>query len=153
MALSAVTHLLTVQSTLNRAPFPHECRAKAKRTRGHYMCRVKREAKGKNQGYILFHASMRPRYGRPIWPAIMSRYTALYEARKAMKVAIKDSLEWGTPVLYMRSLDGHLFAIHQAHSSSHDPSVSGIPLPVGQEYHQAAILPSAMLAWRNRPKI
>ena len=40
-----------------------------------------------------------------------------------------------------RSPDGHLFAIHHAHS--HDSSISGIPLPVGQEQHQVAIMPSA----------
>ncbi len=35
--------------------------------------------------------------------------TAVDEARRAISVAIPNSLEWGIPVLYMRSLDGHIF--------------------------------------------
>jgi tetratricopeptide (TPR) repeat protein len=35
--------------------------------------------------------------------------TAVAEARKAMSVGDKESLEWGTPVLYLRSPDGRIF--------------------------------------------
>jgi len=34
---------------------------------------------------------------------------AVVEARKAISVAVANSVEWGTPVLYMRSADGVLF--------------------------------------------
>jgi formylglycine-generating enzyme required for sulfatase activity len=37
--------------------------------------------------------------------------TATTEARKAVSFAINNTLEWGTPVLYMRSPDGTLFSI------------------------------------------
>lgn len=36
---------------------------------------------------------------------------AVCEARKAVSVAVNNSVEWGMPVLYMRSPDGHLFDI------------------------------------------
>jgi hypothetical protein len=36
---------------------------------------------------------------------------AVAEARAA--VSIRSALEWGTPVLYMRSSDGHIFDIQQ----------------------------------------
>ncbi len=34
---------------------------------------------------------------------------AVAEARKAMSIAVTDSVEWGTPVLFMRASDGVLF--------------------------------------------
>ncbi|HLF03376.1 MAG TPA: SUMF1/EgtB/PvdO family nonheme iron enzyme, partial [Anaerolineales bacterium] len=37
--------------------------------------------------------------------------TAVGEARKSIRVAIANTVEWGTPVLYMRSVDGKLFDI------------------------------------------
>ncbi|MFQ5629508.1 MAG: CHAT domain-containing protein, partial [bacterium] len=36
------------------------------------------------------------------------------EARKAISIALDDSMEWGTPVLHMRSPDGRLFKIDVA---------------------------------------
>jgi WD40 repeat protein len=36
---------------------------------------------------------------------------AVTEARQSVRLALPGTLEWGTPVLYMRSLDGMLFAI------------------------------------------
>jgi len=36
---------------------------------------------------------------------------AVAEARKAVSLAAEDTLEWGTPVLYMRSPDGALFRV------------------------------------------
>ncbi|WP_409469480.1 CHAT domain-containing protein [Streptomyces sp. HC307] len=36
---------------------------------------------------------------------------AVTEARQAIRLAQRRTLEWGTPVLYMRALDGHLFDI------------------------------------------
>jgi hypothetical protein len=35
--------------------------------------------------------------------------TAVSEARKAINLEVENTLEWGTPVLYMRSPDGVLF--------------------------------------------
>lgn len=37
--------------------------------------------------------------------------TAVAVARKAISIAVTNSLEWGTPVLYMRSPDGILFRV------------------------------------------
>ncbi len=47
---------------------------------------------------------------------------AVSEARKAISIGIDNSLEWGTPVLYMRSPDGNLFSI-----SGTFPSYSDVP--------------------------
>src|SRR5207249_1432886 len=43
---------------------------------------------------------------------------AVVEARKAITFADAGSVEWGTPVLHMRSPDGVLFAIDGATTSS-----------------------------------
>jgi hypothetical protein len=40
--------------------------------------------------------------------------TAVAEARIAISMAIPNSLEWGTPVLFMRSPNGHLFDMEAA---------------------------------------
>jgi hypothetical protein len=37
--------------------------------------------------------------------------TAVDEARRAISVSIPNSLEWGIPVLFMRSPDGHIFEV------------------------------------------
>ena len=43
---------------------------------------------------------------------------AVSEARKAISLGVENTVEWGTPVLYMRSLDGVLFDIVQKPSIS-----------------------------------
>ena len=44
---------------------------------------------------------------------------AVAEARKAINIGIKHTLEWGTPVLYMRSPDGVLFDVQlQRHKTN-----------------------------------
>lgn len=43
--------------------------------------------------------------------------TALTEARKAI-FAQSTGAEWGTPVLYLRTADGHLFDLDRAHATS-----------------------------------
>jgi len=40
--------------------------------------------------------------------------TALSEARKAVRLSLPGTLEWGTPVLYMRAADGVLFNVDAA---------------------------------------
>jgi len=40
--------------------------------------------------------------------------TAVVEARKAVSLAVANTIEWGTPVLYMRSPDGRIFNLSQA---------------------------------------
>jgi CHAT domain/WD domain, G-beta repeat len=47
--------------------------------------------------------------------------TAVGEARKAISFGIVNTLEWGTPVLYMRSPDGVLFEMKQKPSRSRKP--------------------------------
>ncbi|MCK5057339.1 MAG: SUMF1/EgtB/PvdO family nonheme iron enzyme [Candidatus Aminicenantes bacterium] len=39
--------------------------------------------------------------------------TSTAEARKAVSIAVNNTLEWGTPVLYMRSPDGRLFSLEK----------------------------------------
>ena len=39
--------------------------------------------------------------------------TAVVEARKAVSFAVSNTIEWGTPVLYMRSPDGKIFDVAQ----------------------------------------
>ncbi|HEX6777530.1 MAG TPA: CHAT domain-containing protein, partial [Ktedonobacterales bacterium] len=46
---------------------------------------------------------------------------AVTEVRVAIKVGINNSLEWGTPVLYMRSSDGVLFTITGGDGVNHRP--------------------------------
>ena len=48
---------------------------------------------------------------------------AVCEARKAISLGIKHTLEWGTPVLYMRSPDGLLFELAEKPSRLHQPKV------------------------------
>lgn len=48
------------RSTLSKAQYEGESIVKAKRTRGHDICRVTFEAKEKVQGCTLLHASTRP---------------------------------------------------------------------------------------------
>jgi hypothetical protein len=51
-------------------------------------------------------------FTRALYGALAESYpidTALAEARKAIDVALGETLEWGTPVLYMRTPDGMLF--------------------------------------------
>ncbi len=43
---------------------------------------------------------------------------AVAEARKAISIAVTDTLEWGTPILYMRSPDGVLFNLPQNSTGS-----------------------------------
>lgn len=63
----------------------------------------------------------------------MSVEEAVAEARKAIDLACRSTLEWGTPVLHMHTLDGHLFNIDLTSAIFRDtPNVSK-PLPVAHE--------------------
>jgi hypothetical protein len=46
---------------------------------------------------------------------------AMSESRKAVSVAINNTLEWGTPVLFMRSADGVLFKLRRSRRTSVPP--------------------------------
>lgn len=48
---------------------------------------------------------------------------ALTEARVALKIGMGESLEWGTPVLYLRAPDGILFSLSRS-SLTIDPAIS-----------------------------
>src|SRR5260370_33430474 len=48
---------------------------------------------------------------------------AVCEARKAVSLGMKHTLEWGTPVLYMRSPDRLLFELVEKPSRLHQPKV------------------------------
>ncbi len=47
---------------------------------------------------------------------------AVSEARKAVSLSIANTLEWATPVLYMRAPDGALFAVEQEHARQPEPA-------------------------------
>lgn len=49
---------------------------------------------------------------------------ALGEARKAIRI-MPNEVEWATPVLYMRSKDGHLFIKREENNTGIPPSVNG----------------------------
>ncbi len=62
---------------------------------------------------------------------------AVAEARKSISLAVTNTLEWGTPVLYMRSPDGVLFSL------SEKPSAKEVPPPV-RHPEEVAAAPSAV---------
>ena len=45
---------------------------------------------------------------------------AVVEARKAISIAVNNSVEWGTPVLFLRSADGRLFDVNLDQEPSHE---------------------------------
>ncbi|MGH7454664.1 MAG: SUMF1/EgtB/PvdO family nonheme iron enzyme, partial [bacterium] len=47
---------------------------------------------------------------------------AVVEARKAISLAVNNTVEWGTPVLYMRAPDGHIFELKKTQSEQHAKS-------------------------------
>jgi len=51
---------------------------------------------------------------------------AVVEARKAISLTVPNTLEWGTPVLYMRSPDGGLFNVQR---QKPDPKAYQVPKP------------------------
>ncbi|MCB0202420.1 MAG: SUMF1/EgtB/PvdO family nonheme iron enzyme, partial [Anaerolineae bacterium] len=67
---------------------------------------------------------------------------AVAEARIAVSVAVTNTVEWGTPVLYMRAPDGEIFDIGEpvARSASEpaepEPPVRKVPSPIWMKEHQ-----------------
>jgi CHAT domain len=53
--------------------------------------------------------------------------TAVSEARQAIKMALGDNLEWGTPVLHLRARDGTLFHVDVAGTLFRPPPASTPP--------------------------
>lgn len=68
---------------------------------------------------------------------------ALAEARKSVSVAISNTLEWGTPVLFMRSADGVLFKMRRQKATAADRGPSSAVI-AGAEIETIAppVLPS-----------
>ena len=67
---------------------------------------------------------------------------AVAEARKAISVSIADTVEWGTPVLFMRSPDGVLFRVQdreQARPTDTQtlPPAVAAPAPCGDRSDRA----------------
>ncbi len=54
---------------------------------------------------------------------------AVTEARRAISFSSSHTIEWGTPVLYMRSLDGKLFRIRNQEQSSRSNDDKHISVP------------------------
>ena len=59
---------------------------------------------------------------RPVDDSVM-------RARRALRLAKRDSLEWGTPVLYLRALDGRIFDTTIPSPSQPGPSPDPVPTP------------------------
>ena len=62
--------------------------------------------------------------------------TAVADARKAIKMALEETVEWGTPVLHMRARDGMLFRVdlrsaifHGTASAAAPPATAPPPAP------------------------
>ena len=70
---------------------------------------------------------------------------SVMRARRAVRRAKKDTLEWGTPVLYLRAPDGHVFATTSATAATTTPTATtatattatrpGPPIPLPQPSH------------------
>ncbi|MEZ4865409.1 MAG: SUMF1/EgtB/PvdO family nonheme iron enzyme [Caldilineaceae bacterium] len=58
---------------------------------------------------------------------------AVAEARKAILFEIANTLEWGTPVLYMRAADGRIFDLPSLPKPASEPTPSA---PVAQPTHE-----------------
>lgn len=86
---------------------------------------------------------------REFYTALAEGYpvdTDLAEARKAV-FALGDNVEWGTPVLYMRSPDGCIFDIEQAMTSS--PARVSEGLMALTELMQSPEVRAAVVAFRT----
>jgi uncharacterized protein with WD repeat len=59
---------------------------------------------------------------RPVDDSVM-------RARRALRLTKRDSLEWGTPVLYLRALDGRIFDTTIPSPSQPGPSPDPVPTP------------------------
>ncbi len=66
---------------------------------------------------------------------------ALGEARKSVALAVPGTLEWGTPVLYLRAPDGRIFDI-DSHAASPPPPLPPAP-PAPTPQPEAALEPNA----------
>jgi tetratricopeptide (TPR) repeat protein len=88
--------------------------------------------------------------GRPVDAAVA-------EARAAIHLSVNNSLEWGTPVLYMRALDGILFDLPKAPARPAPPAsepaapaqpvlVAAEPAPLPTQAKEASPTPEQLLA-------
>ncbi len=73
--------------------------------------------------------------------------TALAEARKAISFAVTNTIEWGTPVLYMRAPDGKIFDIERKQpappKTAPQPKAAPPPAPVVEKKKPVASPPPA----------
>jgi hypothetical protein len=74
---------------------------------------------------------------------------ALAEARKGVALAIPNTLEWGTPVLYMRSPDGVLFKLGGRRSRRAPPT----PTPVATSEPPAVVEPEVPMEMAVPPRV
>jgi hypothetical protein len=81
-------------------------------------------------------------FGRTFYESLADRYpvdACVTQARQAIRLALPGSLEWGTPVLYMRSADGDLFDLTDSPVGSHaDRPAAEQARPAEQEEVPAA---------------
>lgn len=73
-------------------------------------------------------------FGRAFYEALRDGYpvdAAVAEGRKAISIAFADTLEWGTPVLFLRAQEGVLFEIQEAppKPTTSKPSRQAPPAP------------------------
>jgi len=64
--------------------------------------------------------------------------TAVQAARRGISMALEDSVEWGTPVLYLRAQDGSLFQIDHASAIFQRPGEAISPPPITAQSQKTA---------------
>jgi YVTN family beta-propeller protein len=72
--------------------------------------------------------------------------SAVTDARQAIRLALPGTLEWGTPVLYLRSTDGHLFNLAEATPTTRESQPNYTAAVGGEEV--GALRPPADISHR-----
>jgi WD40 repeat protein len=74
---------------------------------------------------------------------------AVTDARQAIRIEIPGTLEWGTPVLYLHSLEGHIFDLTDPPASTARPPARAqdAPTSFGESTRQPTLLRSFEMSW------
>lgn len=74
---------------------------------------------------------------------------AVTDARQAIRIEIPGTLEWGTPVLYLRSLGGRIFDLTEPPASAARPPAHArdTPTSFGEPIRQPALLRTFEMSW------
>lgn len=78
---------------------------------------------------------------------------AVVESRVAISLAVHNTVEWGTPVLYMRSPDGRLFRMQEAGSKMQEEDVAAISKSRSDVSHQPSAVSPKRPAASDQPPV